>query len=212
MAPTVGEVVAEQIARYRREQGLKQQDVADRTAALGHPIGRVTVAKLEQGGTRAANVSLADVLVLAVALDVPPPLLFLPLGAAGEVAIAPKLVTHPHIALDWLAGEEPIAALPDNFSRNVEAWGRNAWPLKMFRGLRERQNAAGRADARATIFEQEGLGAQAAEARHELDQVLVALDTWLQAMVEGGLRVPEMPEQWQGRMAELRKAAGDGVD
>jgi transcriptional regulator with XRE-family HTH domain len=211
MAATVGEVVAQRVERYRRQQQLTQQDVADRTEALGHPIGRVTVAKIENGGTRAANVSLTDVLVLAVALDVPPPLLFLPLGDDQEVAIAPKLVAHPHIALDWLAGEEPIAVLPGNFSRNVEAWGDNAWPLKMFRGLRERQNAAGLLDARVRGFEQEGEPVPA-ETRRQLDQVLVALDTWLEAMTEGGLTVPEMPEQWRQRMAELRKETERGLD
>jgi transcriptional regulator with XRE-family HTH domain len=212
MAPTVGEVVAQRVERYRREQGLTQQDVAARTEALGHSIGRATVAKIESGGTRAANVSLADVLVLAVALDVPPPLLFLPLGDSQEVAIAPKLVAHPHIALDWLAGENSIAALPDNFSRNVEAWFRNAWPITMFRGLRARQNATGHAEAIAKGYEQQGDKARMTEARQAFDRALVALDTWLQAMVEGGLGVPEMPEPWQHRMAELRQEAERGVD
>ena len=155
--------------------------------------------------------SLADVLVLAVALDVPPPLLFLPLGDSDEVAIAPKLVAHPHIALDWFAGEEPLSALPRNFARNVEAWGRNAWPVTMFGGLRTRQNAAGHAEAIAKGFRRRGGTARMTEAWEAFDRALVALDTWLQAMVEGGLGVPEMPKSWQRRMAELRKETERGI-
>jgi hypothetical protein len=111
-----------------------------------------------------------------------------------------------------VAGENSIATLPDNFSRNVEAWGRNAWPVTMFRGLRARQSAAGTAEALAKGYEQEGDKARMTEKRHAFDRALIALDTWRQAMTEGGLKVPEMPESWGCRMAELRKETERGVD
>ena len=107
--------------------------------------------------------------------------MFLPIDDSEEVTITPDLVTHPHIALDWLAGEEPIAAPPNNFSRNVEAWGRNAEPLLLFRGLRVRQNAAQRAQGALWGAEEANPDGVIA-AQHRFDLALRALDTRLDVM------------------------------
>jgi len=187
---TVSDVLAERVRRYRERAELRQDDLAARTAELGHPMSRVTLAKLEAGGTRATRATLVDVLVLAVALDVPPPLLFLPLGEAEEVAIAPGLVTHPHIALDWLAGEESLG-------RHIEAWTKNQRPLQMFRGLRARQNAVHSAWNRG---ERPDAGP---DERRQLELALSSLSSWLDAMRSAGLTPPDMPGEWQVRMAEL---------
>ncbi|MDZ7673723.1 MAG: hypothetical protein U5K30_01430 [Acidimicrobiales bacterium] len=142
-APTVGDVVARRVRALRKSQGdLKQQELADRTAALGYPMARATVAKIEAGGTRAQNVSLIDVLVLAAALDVAPLLLFIPLGDEDAVKLTDNLILDPQLAIDWLAGEEPLAALPDNRARNIEAWHRNTLPVRLFRQLRQLQRRA----------------------------------------------------------------------
>lgn len=192
---TVTDVLAERVRRYRERAGLRQEDLTLRTAELGHPVNRTSVAKLEAGGTRAANATLVDVLVLAVALDVPPPLLVLPLGEAEQVAITPELVAHPHLAFEWWAGQE-------TFVGNRSAWHTNAAPLRMFEGLRARQDAA-----RAAWVQAEAPGAGPAEQR-QLDVAFSALASWLDAMRSSGLRVPEVPPEWQARMAELE---GDGT-
>jgi transcriptional regulator with XRE-family HTH domain len=205
--PTVAEVLARKVREYRDAQGLRQEDLADRCTELGWPMNRVTIAKIEAGGTRAENASLTEVLVLALALDVPPPLMFLPLGDGEEVTIA-DLKVHPHIALDWVAGETPISALPDNFARNVEAWGGNAQKIKLFRGLRERQDAAYRAEGRVKSFESQRMAEPAAAARQQFDHALIALAAWLEAVHAAGEEVsisslPEMPPEWRERMAKL---------
>lgn len=188
---SVTDVLAERVRRYRERARLRQEDLAARTAELGHPLSRVSLAKLEAGGTRATNASLVDVLVLAAALDVPPPLLVLPLGEAEEVAITSELVAHPHVVLDWWSGEETFGV------GNRSAWHTNAAQLRMLRGLRVRQDTA-----RAAWVQAEKPGAGPAEQR-QLDVALSALASWLEAMRASGLQVPEMPPEWQARMAEL---------
>jgi len=201
-ARPIGEVLAETVRTYRERAGLRQDDLAERTAQLGHPMSRVTLAKIEAGGTRADNATLDDVLVLAAALDVPPPLLFLPLGSAEAVAIAPGLVAHPQVVLDWLAGEDDLRdSVP--WTGHIEAWSRNVHPVRMFRGLRERQDAAARDAAEARGLEEQGKDAEAVQARHRLDRSLASLGAWLEAMRSAGLAVPDMPDEWQARIAEL---------
>lgn len=201
-ARAIGEVLAEKVRTYRERLGLRQEDLAERTAQLGHPLSRVTLAKIEAGGSRADNATLDDVLVLAAALDVPPPLLFLPLGEAESIELAPGLIAHPHVVLDWLAGEDDLrGSVP--WPGHVEAWSRNVHPVRMFRGLRERQDAAGLADAEARGFDKQQESDRAAEARHRFDRALVSLGAWLEAMRSAGLATPVMPEEWRARMAEL---------
>jgi len=201
-ARAIGDVLADKVRAYRERAGLRQDDLAERTAQLGHPMSRVTLAKIEAGGTRADNATLDDVLVLAAALDVPPPLLFLPLGEAEAVSIAPDLIAHPHVVLDWLAGEDDLReSVP--WPSHTEAWSRNVHPVRMFRGLRERQHEAALADAEATGLDKQGKDAEAIQARHRLDRALASLGAWLEAMRSAGLAVPDMPDEWQARMAEL---------
>ncbi len=184
---TIGEVLAERVRSFRKAAELRQEDVAERTKVLGHTVSRVTLARIEAGETRSAGASLVEVLVLAAALDVPPALLFLPLGDDEEVEVAPGLVVHPHIALDWVAGDDDLrSAVP---WPSVEAWERNALPIRLFRGLRKRQDAVHTAEA---------LGDEA-----RVDRALGALSAWVDAMAAAGMVTPELPKAWQARIADL---------
>lgn len=183
----LGDVLAERVRQYRKAGELRQEDLADRTGQLGRRLSQATLASFEAGGTRAAKASLADVLVLAAALDVPPPLLFLPLGDDEEVEVAPGLVVHPHIALDWVAGDDDLrSAVP---WPSVEAWERNALPIRLFRGLRKRQDAVHTAEALDDPV--------------RVDRALEALAAWIDAMAAAGMVTPELPKAWQARIADL---------
>lgn len=143
-AKTVGQVVAGRVTRYRRERGWSQQRLADEMSELGYPINRVTLAKLESGvsresRTRAENVPLREVLVLAAALNVPPVLLFIPLGEDDLVELTPNSVVHPHVALEWVIGEGPFARR-NKQGRTIahieEGWNDRAAPVMMWHELR----------------------------------------------------------------------------
>ena len=102
-----GEVFARRMREVRERRGWSQQRLSDRLRELGHPLHRVTLAKIEQGGTRARKVPLEDVLAIAAALDVAPLHLFVPFEPSvrlvvGDVAVAPQ-----HARL-WVRGRSPL--------------------------------------------------------------------------------------------------------
>ncbi|MCH9668944.1 MAG: helix-turn-helix domain-containing protein [Actinomycetia bacterium] len=61
----------------RNALGLTAQQLAQRTADLGYPITRVAISKIE-GNKRAGKVDVAELIVLAKALEMPPVLLLYP--------------------------------------------------------------------------------------------------------------------------------------
>jgi transcriptional regulator with XRE-family HTH domain len=202
--PSVGEVLARKVRYFREAQDLRQEDLAERVTKLGWPMNRVTVAKIEAGGTRAANASLTEVLVFAAALDVPPPLLFLPLGDTELMTIGTETV-HPHLVLDWLAGAHSFV-MGSRRVRNQTDWYRNAQPLFLFRTLRELHDAVQRA------WPHEELVPVPPHRSWELaDEALARLAEHLEYMRQAGLSVPEMPDEWQKRMAELGLLNGEGA-
>ena len=81
---------------------MSAQDLADRCALLGMPIHRSVLANLENG--RRPSVSVAELLVLATALEVPPILLALPLGHEDEIEILPGVAVNTWDAGRWWAG------------------------------------------------------------------------------------------------------------
>lgn len=179
-APSVGEVFSERVRRYREAAGLRQDDLAERTAELGWPMNRVTLAKIEKGGTRADNASLVDVLVLAAALDVPPVLLFVPLGDTEEMVITPAVTTHPHLVHKWMAGREPFTI--DRYAHDLTEWHRNALPVFLFDKLEDLQQACSRAGAGDEDFRR--------------------LADHLEIMAKAGFSVPEMAPETLQRIKE----------
>jgi transcriptional regulator with XRE-family HTH domain len=62
--------VAASVRHLRMEQGISAQKLADRTAELGMPVPRNTIANLENG--RRDHVAVDELVALADALGVPP--------------------------------------------------------------------------------------------------------------------------------------------
>ncbi|MFK0401043.1 helix-turn-helix domain-containing protein [Microbacterium sp. NPDC090225] len=69
--------VAENIARIRKSQQLSLQDVEDKLTALGRRISFSGLSKIERGQKR---VDVDDLMSIAIALDVTPNALLLPLA------------------------------------------------------------------------------------------------------------------------------------
>lgn len=111
-AERLATIVGQQVSRYRRElvPRLSAQDLADRTAALGHEVKRSVIANLESG--RRGTVTLADVLALAAALGVPPAALAFPHDATAELELLPDHAVEPIVALDWFTGQRPLPHVP----------------------------------------------------------------------------------------------------
>jgi hypothetical protein len=100
-----GTRVAEAVRSVRRRKKRSAQWVADRTAEIGYPISRATIADLENG--RRKWVTIAELLVLARALNTAPIALLYPDPLSGDsIEILPKGVTGSKtFALQWFSGE-----------------------------------------------------------------------------------------------------------
>lgn len=86
---------------------MTAQALANRCAELGHPLDRSVIAKLEKGFRQ--TVTVADLLVLARALEVPPVTLLFPLDEA-EVEVLPGELRPMWSAVQWFAAERPFPA------------------------------------------------------------------------------------------------------
>jgi transcriptional regulator with XRE-family HTH domain len=103
-------VIAGEVRRWRNARKLSAQQLADECKRLGFPIARSVLANLEN--ERRETISVAELQVLAQALDVPPVLLLFPLGRAETVEALPGRDVDPWDAIEWFIGnsEDPAGA------------------------------------------------------------------------------------------------------
>lgn len=94
------------IAEARKRRGMTAQSLADATAQTGYGIDRSVIAKIEKGLRQ--SISVAELVVIARALRVPPALLLYPVGRAEEVEFLPKESAAPWAALRWFSGDGRI--------------------------------------------------------------------------------------------------------
>lgn len=82
---------------------MSTQKLADRTAELGMAIPRSVLANLESG--RRETVTVAEVLVLAAALNIAPIELMCPVGFDKQTEMLPGRMMDPPDAMRWFTGE-----------------------------------------------------------------------------------------------------------
>lgn len=99
LAERVGRAVADR----RKALGLTAVQVAAQTADLGYPITRQAVAKIENNN-RAGKVDVAELIVLAAALDISPMQLLYPDLVDGPVEVLPGRKVTSLRAADWFTG------------------------------------------------------------------------------------------------------------
>jgi transcriptional regulator with XRE-family HTH domain len=105
--------------------------LADETKRLGYPISRAAIANYESG--RKKGLDVAEILVLAAALRVPPLSILFPELPDGTIELLPGLQTTSWDAAAWFSGE---ANSPD--PKN------DPWPTsseyELVRAVRERRS------------------------------------------------------------------------
>ncbi|MFD5425245.1 helix-turn-helix domain-containing protein [Streptomyces sp. NPDC127084] len=94
--------IATEVRRHRQRRKMSAQQLSDRCGELGLPIQRSVLANLESG--RRTTINVAEVLVLAAALGVPPGELIFPVGNSPVVEILPGEKREPLAGINWLAG------------------------------------------------------------------------------------------------------------
>ncbi|MCD2117092.1 MULTISPECIES: helix-turn-helix domain-containing protein [Rhodococcus] len=105
----MAEAIGAAVRRRRNDLGISAQKLADACTELGYPLPRNSIANLENG--RRSEVSVAELIVIARALRVPPLLLLFP-GIPGEkVEVAPGVEAFSYDAAEWFSGRAPFSYL-----------------------------------------------------------------------------------------------------
>lgn len=119
LGPT-GRVVAENVKRLRKEKGMSLRALSDALSELGRGLSQDAINKIENGaeeGTRRQirRVDVDDLIVLAVALNVSPAALLLPLDDAPNsvVEITGAGEVPADVAWAWASNQRPLD-LPDS--------------------------------------------------------------------------------------------------
>ncbi|MFI9552362.1 helix-turn-helix domain-containing protein [Nonomuraea endophytica] len=115
--------VGAQVARLRTRPGpdgkrMTAQALADRCAELGLPMDRSVIAKLEKGLRQ--SISVAELIILAKALEVAPVRLLFPLEEQGTIEILPGRKVPIWRAAEWFDGTDDLAL-------EAEGWDPNVW-------------------------------------------------------------------------------------
>jgi transcriptional regulator with XRE-family HTH domain len=98
--------IAQTMREARKAAGLTMGEVAQGCADRGLPeVSEQSVKNLESG--RKTSMAIADFLVLADVLGVPPVTLLFPLGASATVEVLPEREVSTWDALAWFTGETP---------------------------------------------------------------------------------------------------------
>jgi transcriptional regulator with XRE-family HTH domain len=110
----IGRVFARRLKEARNRRGWSQRELAEHVTAAGYPLSRVVVTKIEEGGERAENASIGELLALAVVLGVAPVHLLDPheddYPDETEFPATPERAVPSATGQAWLRGAE---LLPD---------------------------------------------------------------------------------------------------
>ncbi|TCJ68724.1 UNVERIFIED_ORG: hypothetical protein EDC92_1485 [Dietzia maris] len=96
------------ISHLRVERSV--QWLADETKGLGHHVSRTTLWELEAGKRK--NISVAELLIIAAALEVPPLSLVFPELPDGVVRALPDTPMTSFDAIRWASGEGDLPTRP----------------------------------------------------------------------------------------------------
>lgn len=111
-----GDVMAEQVRRYRERRGWSQRGLcqifADRFDVTINPA---TLARLETGKRR---ITVDEAAMFAVALDVPLLALMWPLTESEPVSPVPGVQTEPWRAMEWTVGNDQLPGV----ATEAEPW------------------------------------------------------------------------------------------
>lgn len=156
----------------RKALDLTAAQLADRTRDLGYPITRVAISKIETN-KRAGKLDVAELFILAAALEVPPALLLFPGFPHDTVEAIPGKVADNLGAVKWLSGRSGWQVTADNAGTElVELVARRAELDDNLFQLRLIEQTHASDSARRTIAE---LEAKLAATRAQITQVQAEL-------------------------------------
>ncbi|TXH18680.1 MAG: XRE family transcriptional regulator [Mycobacterium sp.] len=132
--------IADAIKSCRDRGDLSAQQLADRTAELGYPLSRSQIANYESG--RKKNLDVAELIVLAAALNTSPVCLVYPGPYQDAVELLPNQERGKYHAAQWFSGED--YPLPDG--DGYSSWEVQTGELRSWRRLQQLRAARARAE------------------------------------------------------------------
>ncbi len=124
------------VAARRNDLGLTAVQLSERTRAIGYPMTRSTIARIE-GNHRAGKIDLAEIVTLAAALDTAPGLLLFPDLVDGAVEVVPDRVMSSSDAWAWFSANGDLDPAANAVSAEVDSRNReyhraiSSWQLSL---------------------------------------------------------------------------------
>lgn len=174
----LSEIAAQQINRLRKRAGLNREQLAERCRELGAPANMTAaaVANIETGrpdaqGRRRRDLTVEELVIFALALNVAPLLLLFPVGLVKEEEVLPETMRPTWLAAKWFAGDQPWCSESDEDGRwyadrsRLDAWRQNSAGVDFYR-LHERHiHDWDEAQRRAEVAREEMAAAEDAAAK-----------------------------------------------
>jgi transcriptional regulator with XRE-family HTH domain len=200
---TPTKTVAARVRQYRTDRGWSARVLAEKCQQAGLKWERDVVANLESG--RRNMVTLDELLILALVLNVPPVLLVTPLGGKDEQQVAPDVQAKPWDVYRWFVGEiaDPRGdgfAAPEAMSN----WSKAQEPIRLYQKLFKTID-----DLRRTPNDDAASGYAAALV------AIQAANEVLNEMARAGVLAPNVKEEFRtqlDRLAKPKGAAGEEGD
>jgi transcriptional regulator with XRE-family HTH domain len=128
---TPTKTVATRVRQYRTERGWSARVLAEKCQEAGLKWERDVVANLESG--RRTTVTLDELLILALVLNVPPILLMTPLGTQDEQQVTPQVRAAPWDVYRWFMGEI-VDPRGDGFATPevMSNWSKAHEPIRLY--------------------------------------------------------------------------------
>ena len=177
-------LIGGQIQRHRKARKWSTRRLAEECTQLGIDTPRDVIVDLEIG--RRAHISVAELLVIAAALGVPPVLLICPVGDTEEIEVLPGQSRPAFRAVQWLSGEGTFPDPGQGAGTVIAATPQNcgpAWPLALYRA----HDRAIEEEARA-LTHARGMDERAAVAATDAEREAFAAAADAQRSVAEGFR------------------------
>lgn len=183
MAQTVTEVVRRRLVALRKARGLTNQAaLSERMDEVGHPMHETAIARIESGRR---DVKLDEIVAFAAALNVPLPVLLLPLDSGGDVALTPTTVVKAWEAYEWLVAREPLG--------DAHGWAEHTRVLRVYERLLAAQASALTACYR--VESAEALGRDADRFIEDWVEALEELATAMRDLADAGADPKELVDR-----------------
>ncbi|MFD7103133.1 helix-turn-helix domain-containing protein [Streptomyces celluloflavus] len=211
---TASDTIAAQVRRHRSRRGMTREQLAAECERLGATgLTYAAIVSIESGrrkpdGSRRREVTVDELLVLGLALAVPPLLLVLPLGSEQQVPTVPdRDPRDPYTVWKWWTGEEtptlggPIDGryvpetqpIGEDGPKWSAAWAESAYPASLYPEFERRRQAVHRAYLRAEAADKRRTDKKGhTEAWTDYTQRLEELAYHIEDMARAGLQIPEL--------------------